>query len=346
MTTEKAVGMRAAVVGVGRMGVRHIQVLKKLQMDVSAIADVSPDACSAVSKEFDVPSSGCFEDALEMLRTVRPEAVVISTTAPTHARFTCAAAEAGAQFILCEKPMATSLADVAEMRETCRRNGARLAVNHQMRFMPQYTRVKDLIKGSDDAGPLASIVVAGSNFGLAMNASHYFEMFRYMTDSPVESVQAWLEAGQLSNPRGPRFEDRSGRVLARNANGVSMFIDFSRSAGHGLQVVYICRNAQIVVDELSGDVRMTSRQAEYRDLPTSRYAMPADVQLMVIEGADTLMPTMSVWVSLLEEGSFPDGVVGQHAVACLVAAHISHETGMPTRIGDVGAARSRQFTWA
>jgi predicted dehydrogenase len=344
--TKKAVGMRAAVIGVGRMGVRHVQVLKKLQMDVCAIADVSPSALTAVSREFGVPGSGCFEDALEMLRSVRPEAVVISTTAPTHARFTCAAAEAGAQFILCEKPMATSLADAAEMREVCRRTGTRLAINHQMRFMPQYTRVKALITGSDDAGPLASIVVAGSNFGLAMNASHYFEMFRYMTDSRVETIQAWLESGQLSNPRGPQFEDRSGRVLALNANGVSMFIDFSSASGHGLQVVYICRNGQIVVDELSGDVRMTSRKAEYRELPTSRYAMPADVQLMVIEGADPLMSTLSVWVSLLEEGSFPDGIAGEHALACLVAAQVSHETGKATRIGDVSAARTRQFPWA
>jgi hypothetical protein len=171
-------------------------------------------------------------------------------------------------------------------------------------------------------------------------------MFRFMTDTPVESVQAWFENGELPNPRGAQFHDRSGRVLALNRDRLSMFIDLSNAAGHGLQVIYVCRNAQITVDELSGDVRVTSRKPEFRDLPTARYAMPADVRSMMIEGADTLVPTMSVWSSLLEEGSFPDGEAGEHAVACLVAAHVSDETGTMTRIDDLGAARGTHFPWA
>ena len=134
--------------------------------------------------------------------------------------------------------MASSLAEADEMIATCRRAGALLAVNHQMRFMPQYTEVKALL-GSDELGPLASVLVAGSNFGLAMNASHYFEMFRYLADSQVSSVQAWFDPGQLANPRGPQFEDRSGRLLAHSEAGPSLYIDFSAAAGWGLQVVYI-----------------------------------------------------------------------------------------------------------
>ena len=108
-------------------------------------------------------------------------------------------------------------------------------------------------------------------------------------------VQAWFDPGQLANPRGPQFEDRSGRLLAHSEAGPLLYIDFSAAAGWGLQVVYICRYGQIVVDELSGDMRVAARQAEFRDLPTTRYGMPADVRQTTIAPADTVAPTMAVW---------------------------------------------------
>ena len=125
-----------------------------------------------------------------------------------------------------------------------------------------------------------------------------------------------------------------------------MFLDFSREAGHGLQVVYVCRNGQLVVDELTGDVRISARRSEYRELPTSRYAMPADIRTMVIEGADTIAPTVRVWSALLSGGSYPDGETGEHAIACLVAAHVSNENGTLVRIGELAEASELRFGWA
>ena len=46
-----------------------------------------------------------FTDFEIMLARTRPDCVVVATTAPTHAQYTSAAAEAGVQLILCEKPM-------------------------------------------------------------------------------------------------------------------------------------------------------------------------------------------------------------------------------------------------
>lgn len=335
-----------AVVGLGRMGVRHLQAVKNLGMEVCGVVDISEQALAAARDNYGAAASVCFKDAFEMLESQAPEALVISTTAPYHADVVIAAAERGVRYVLCEKPMTTSLALADAMIAACRRAGTVLAVNHQMRFMAQYTRVKELI-GSDELGPLSSILVAGSNFGLAMNASHYFEMFRYMTDASVSSVQAWFEADQLANPRGAQFEDRSGRLLALSDGGPSMYIDFSASSGYGLQVVYICKYGQIVVDELSGDMRVAARQAEFRDLPTTRYGMPANVRQLTIEPADTVVPTMEVWQSMLAGRPFPDGEAGKHALACLVAAHVSNEAGgVPVRLDDSTLPGGREFKWA
>jgi predicted dehydrogenase len=338
--------MRLAVVGLGRMGVRHIQAAKNLGMTICGVADVSSQAVDAVRTAHQLLPEACFVDAQDMLRAVKPEAVVVATTADSHFACVSTAAEAGTRYILCEKPMATSLAEADAMREACARAGAVLAVNHQMQFMPHYMRVKELV-GSEELGRLSSVLVAGSNFGLAMNGSHYFEMFRYISGTTVRSVRAWLEADQLSNPRGSQFEDHSGKVLAQGSDDATMYVDFSARAGYGLQIVFICRQGQIVLDELSGEMRVAVRKPEFRDLPTARYGMPADVRVELLEPTDAVAPTMGVWSAMFDGSAFPDGSVGAHALACCVAAHVSHEAGGSEILLDgLSLARSRTFKWA
>lgn len=343
--SPKTANLRVAVVGLGRMGLRHLEAATRLGMAVGGVADVSQSALQTARANHALDAAACFLDAEEMLRAVRPAAVVVSTTAPSHAPLVLLAASLGVRYILCEKPMATSLADADAMIEACRRAGAELAVNHQMRFMPQWSRVKELI-GTEELGPLSSIIVAGSNFGLAMNASHYFEVFRYISDTPVRTLHAWFEAEALDNPRGPSFKDRSGRVVAWNGAGQSIYVDLSAAAGYGMNTIYICRLGQIVVDELSGSLRVMARRCEFRDLPTTRYAMPADARELTIEPFDTVVPTMKLWSALLEGGSYPDGAAGLHSLTCLVAAHVSHEgAGRAVRL-DEPLPRNRQFPWA
>lgn len=338
--------MRVAVVGLGRMGVRHLEAVRRLGLAVVGLADVSADAVTAAAGSIGLSPEGRFTDAVEMFETTWPQAVVIATTAPSHAPLVLAAVESGARYVLCEKPMAASLAEVDEMTRACETAGAVLGINHQMRYMPNYTQVKGLI-GGEDLGPLVSMVVAGSNFGLAMNASHYFEAFRYLTDSPVTQVQARFETEALANPRGPLFDDRSGRLLAINGAGQGLYIDFSAQAGWGLQVVYICRNGQVVVDELNGEMRVAARKAEYRQLPTSRYGMPVDIRREAIPPAETIESTMAVWTAMLTRSGYPGPEVGEHALSCLVAAHLSDRAGgAPVSTKVPQAARDERFAWA
>jgi predicted dehydrogenase len=342
-----AVNKRVAIAGVGRMGMRHVQAVQALGMRVVAVADQSAAARDNACTVLGLPPHLAFDNGTTMLDTVRPEAAVIATTAPSHAALVQAAAAAGVRHILCEKPMATSLADADAMITACQRHGAVLAVNHQMRFMDQYSKVKALI-GSREFGPLSSIMVGGANFGLAMNVCHYFEVLRYLTDSPVRAISAWFDDVQLANPRGPEFQDAAGRLLAWSEAGPTMYIDFAAESGHGLQCLYNCRFGQIAVDELYGDLRVAAREAQYRDLPTTRYGMPAERKSSVIEPVDTVIPTVAVWRAMLSgQQAFPDALAGRHAQACLVAAHASNAAGgSSVRLDDPALDHHRRFPWA
>ena len=164
--------MRVAVIGAGRMGRRHIQVVRDLGLELAGVCDSSPESLRLAETEHGVSSDRQFLEAKALLATTRPECVVVATTAPTHGEYTCLAAESGARYVLCEKPMAVSLAECDRMIRTCEARGTRLAVNHQMRFMEQYAVPKAIID-SEAFGGLSSVTVAGGNFGMAMNGTHY-----------------------------------------------------------------------------------------------------------------------------------------------------------------------------
>jgi predicted dehydrogenase len=338
--------VKTVVLGTGRMGRRHIQVVNEMGLDLVGICDPNQDSLLLAQKEQSVPPELHYRDAHTLMGEKKPECVVIASTAPSHREYTELAASFGAKFILCEKPMATSLADCDAMIEACRKFGAKLAVNHQMRFMDQYTEPKKMLE-SDKFGGLSSITVVAGNFGLAMNGSHYFEMFRYMTGEAPKYVSAWFADEKVPNPRGAEFEDRAGSVRIVSGSGKRFYLETSADQGHGIQVIYAAKFGQIIVDELAGKMRILFREEQYRDLPTTRYGMPAVVSESNIKPADAVAPSRAVLEALLNDGDVPTGEDGRLAVAALVAAYVSNENGhSAVDIDDMQSHRQLVFPWA
>ena len=337
--------MRTALIGLGRMGMRHLSVLQSLNLDVIGAADrfqqAFPNAVAA-----GIPEARLTTDALDLIKRERPECVVVATTAPSHCELVCAAAENGARLILCEKPMAVSLDQCDRMIDACKASGSKLAINHQMRFMEQYTLPRQIVTG-EAFGGLGSVSVVAGNFGMAMNALHYFEMFRYMAGSPPVKVNAWFSPESLANPRGAEFEDKAGSVRLETAAGTRFHLDAGTDQGHGMMVSYGGRFGRLDVDELAGHMRLVVRKAEHRGEPTTRYGMPWETTEQNITPADAVAPTRAVMEALIAGTDYPDGEAGRLVVEVLAAAYISHERGGATvDLREVHLPRDRTFPWA
>ncbi|WP_163202505.1 Gfo/Idh/MocA family protein, partial [Citrobacter koseri] len=70
------------------------------------------------------------------------DAVYISTTNELHRGQVLAAAAAG-KHVLCEKPLAMSLADARAMVDACRATGVVLGTNHHLRNAASHTAMRD-----------------------------------------------------------------------------------------------------------------------------------------------------------------------------------------------------------
>jgi len=338
--------LRTAILGAGRMGRRHIQVVRDLGLDLVGICDPNAEALNMADKEQGVVSDLHYRDAITLLKEKQPKCVVIATTAPAHCEYTIRSAELGAKYILCEKPMAISLAECDLMLAACRKHGTKLAINHQMRFMDQYITPRRLLNSAEFGG-LASVTVVAGNFGIAMNGTHYFEMFRYMTDESPDEVTAWFSADKVPNPRGPQFEDRAGSIRITTASGKRFYMEVSSDQGNGLKVIYAGRNGQIAIDELTGAMSLVSREEQYRELPTTRYGMPSIRSEQTIQPADVIAPSRAVLEALLNNTNPPTGEDGRLAVATLVAAYTSNEEGhRSVKLEETGQFKNRTFPWA
>lgn len=307
------------------MGRRHVEMVRNLGMDLVGVSDISADALALAGGERLVAVEKQYKDARTMLELTQPECVIVATTAPSHCEYTCMAAEMGAKFVLCEKPMAVSLEQCDLMNRVCAEKGTRLAINHPMRFMQQCIDPKRLL-ASPEFGGLASATVVAANFGLSMNGIHHIEMFRHLTDEAPTLVTAWFSAERVPNPRGAQYEDRAGAIRLVTPSGKRFYLEASADQGHGITAIYAARFGQITFDEFTLTLSYTVRLAEHRHQPTTRYGMPWSVHsekiaANVVDGSGEMMK------ALFEDMNYCSGSDGRSAVATLIAAYVSNENG-------------------
>jgi predicted dehydrogenase len=337
--------MRYAVIGMGRMGRRHIHASNLLNYELVGVYDKSEESIREAKLEHNINSNKIYKSSKELINISKPDLLIIATTADSHCELTCMASEHGVKYILVEKPMAVSLQECDLMISCCQKAGAILSINHQMRFMDHYIKPKKLLL-SEKFGGFKSMTVVGGNIGMSMNGTHYFEAFRLLSDEDPFEVSAWFDSGIVANPRGLQFEDRSGSIRVSTATGKRLYIEIGADQGHGVEVIYAGRNGLISVNELSGSMLTNVRQLDYRTLPTTRYGMPADHMTYSINSAEVIVTTASVIEALVRNENRVTEIHGKKTIEVLVAAYESSARGGKTIKIDKNLDKLKKFPWA
>jgi inositol oxygenase len=131
-----------AIVGAGRAGEFHVESLSiNKQFDLRYIIDINEDKASDLSKK----AQCSFHNDLEwVLRETDIEAVIISTTTPTHYDLTMKCLNAG-KHVFCEKPLGTE-GEITNCFKLANRMNLKLLVAYQKRFDENYSKLYELIK--------------------------------------------------------------------------------------------------------------------------------------------------------------------------------------------------------
>ena len=117
----------------------------------------------------DLAKHARFED---LIADPNVDAVDICLPTPMHAPVSIAALRAG-KHVLCEKPMALSLAECAAMERAARESGKHLMVAHCLRYWPHYAKAQEIL--------------ASGEYGRAVYGSFHRE-----SGAPVWSGSGWF----------------------------------------------------------------------------------------------------------------------------------------------------------
>ncbi|MGB6676965.1 MAG: Gfo/Idh/MocA family oxidoreductase, partial [Terriglobales bacterium] len=141
------------VVGVGEMGKRHAENLRRLvpQANLIAVADADAARAKQVAADLEIEHSYSSLDAMLERKDIR--CIVIATPDKFHADAVRAAAAAGKD-ILCEKPLALNSEDAYSAMNAAEKAGVRLQVGFMRRYDPAYAAAKKRIEAGEIGEPV------------------------------------------------------------------------------------------------------------------------------------------------------------------------------------------------
>lgn len=135
----------AAMVGTGFMGRVHVEALRRAGVDVLGILGSSPDKSRAAAKQLGLPRAYASLD--ELLADREVQSVHIGTPNKLHAAQVRAALAAG-KHVLCEKPLALTSAESADLVALARKHPRQAAgVNYNMRYYPLCLEARARVRG-------------------------------------------------------------------------------------------------------------------------------------------------------------------------------------------------------
>jgi predicted dehydrogenase len=134
------VNAAAAVVGTGFIGAVHVEALQRIGVEVTGVVGSSPERAAA--KGGLPPAYPSFEAMLE-----DPAVGVVHITTPNHLHHPqVKAALAAGKHVVCEKPLAVTSEESAELLALARESGLVHCTNFNVRFYPIVQHLRALVR--------------------------------------------------------------------------------------------------------------------------------------------------------------------------------------------------------
>ncbi|HSK91054.1 MAG TPA: Gfo/Idh/MocA family oxidoreductase [Euzebyales bacterium] len=333
--------VRVLVVGAGRAGMVHARNLAAGVPGgrLAGVADPSPAAREqAVAELGDVAAH---DDPVAAVTRDDVDAVVIASPTFTHADVAIAALDAG-RHVLCEKPLASTLAEAGRIAAAERASSATLLMGFMRRFDTGFRRVAERIAAGDIGAPLL-VKSTGRGPGLpppwawdsarsgglvAEVNSHDLDTVRWMSGQEPVRVHAVGRAAKRPDlaERHPGFVDLVALTMELSGGGLGM-VDGACPADYGYDArveVYGSDGVLFAGDPRRGSTLLVGRDgaamdvvASWRDLFADAYRAEDRHLVAVARGAAQPRTTVD------------DGV---QALRAVVAANRSMERGVPVAV--------------
>jgi glucose-fructose oxidoreductase len=243
--------IRYAVVGLG--SISQMAVLPAFKnaknSELAALVTDDPRKAEELGKTYDVSRTTNYQGYDDLLRSGSIDAVYIGLPNSMHKDFSVRAARAGVH-VLCEKPMAASVAECEQMIRAAEENRVKLMIAYRLHFEPANLRAIEMLQKGEIGEPkifssVFSLQVKEGNIRVKkdlaggplmdlgvypINASRY--LFR---DEPIEVTGIGANTG---DPRFTEVHETATGILRFPGDRLAVFTcSFGAAAADGYQVV-------------------------------------------------------------------------------------------------------------
>lgn len=237
--------INCAVLGLGRMGYRHAEILATRVPGARLVAVSDPIGAqtAAVAARFGVAGYTRWEEAIAHPGV---DAVIIGTPSTTHAEISIAAAQAG-KAIFCEKPLALTVPECEAVDRAVQETGALFQLGFMRRFDPGYAAAKQAIaegaigevvayngiSRDPQAPPKEFVALSG---GIYLDSLiHEFDLARFLMNDEAVVVHATGKA--LIDKWFADYDDVDhAHVLLEFARGGLGHIEGTRNSMYGYDI--------------------------------------------------------------------------------------------------------------
>ena len=185
---QPAAKKRLALVGTGHRGTgfwgRTVVQNFSDVVEFVGLCDINPGRL-AYAKERMKVDCPTFTDFEQMMKTVKPDVLIVTTVDANHDQFIIRALEMGSD-VITEKPMTTDEVKCKAILDAEKRTGKKVTVAFNYRHGPHMMKIKELLS-ANRVGKLASI-----DFNWMLNVYHGADYFRRWHGLMAKSGSLWV----------------------------------------------------------------------------------------------------------------------------------------------------------
>lgn len=248
--------IRYGILGTGMMGCEHIRNIRLIPgAQITAIADPVEASLEWAEASLGDERPACFRNAEELAANGEIDAVVVASPNFTHRQVLEPLFDAGLA-ILCEKPLATTIADARWIVDKAERHKAPFWTGMEYRYMPPVARFIEQVHGGR-IGRLRMLAMREHRFPflpkvgdwnrfarntggtMVEKCCHFFDLMRLIVRS--EAVRVYCSGAMDVNHRDERYGGETPDIIDNSytvvdfADGTRALLDlcmFAEGAAH------------------------------------------------------------------------------------------------------------------
>jgi len=321
--------IKAAVIGVGSMGMNHARIYDTLEgVALVAVSDIDTKSARAAASRY---RARHYADHATMLDQERLDLVSVAVPTGLHHQVALDVIERGLH-LLVEKPIADTVANAKEIIERAQARGVQLMVGHIERFNPAVSELKLRLEDGQlgkmfqiharRLGPFPDRI---RDVGVVIDlATHDLDVMCHLTEADV--VRVYAETEQEIHT----LHEDSLSGLMRFQNGVVGVLDVNWLTPTKVRELYVTgEKGMFMVNYLTQDLYLYENEyvgSDWDRLGMLKGVGEGNMIKLRIGKREPLHAELEAFAQSVEEGS-PPPVTGEDGIRALTLAQAMVESG-------------------